>query len=67
MYFTLQLMIPLTQKLRGASEGTFYGATKDVLSDLNKDAQECACEVALNGATEIAPEFHLWLHLLMQC
>ena len=47
-------------------EGTFNDAPKDTLSDLHKDPQDGACEVALKGALEIPLELHLWLHLLMQ-
>ena len=50
MHFTLQLMIHLTVKSRGTSDGV----PKDALSDPNKDVQEV--EVALKGALEVALE-----------
>ena len=43
-------MIHLTVQLRGAPEGTLKGAPKDTRSNLHKDAQERAFEVALKGA-----------------
>ena len=60
MHFTLQLVIHLTVQSRGALEGIFNGSPKDA------PRMSGACEVALKGATEVALEFHLWLHLLMQ-
>ena len=33
---------PLEDATKGAREGTLYGAPKDVLSNLHKDAQEAA-------------------------
>ena len=44
---------------KGATEGIFDGAPKDALSNLYKDVQEGACEVALKGALEVALELHL--------
>ena len=61
MHSTLQLMIHLTVQSRIAPEGTFDGASKDALSDLNNDVQESAFEVALKRAFEVALELHLWL------
>ena len=58
IHFILYLMIHLTTQSRGAPEGTLKGAPNDALSNLHKDAQEGAFEVALG--------LHLWLHLLMQ-
>ena len=60
IHFTLQLVIHLTVQSRGALEGTFDGSPKDA------SRMSGACEVALKGAIEVALEFHLWLHLLMQ-
>ena len=37
LHFTLELMIHLSVKWRGATEDTFDGAPKDALSDLHKD------------------------------
>ena len=48
MHFILHLMIHLTVQSRGAPEGTLEGAPNDALSNLHKDAQEGAFEVALN-------------------
>ena len=62
IHFTLQLMIHMTVQSRGCLEGIFDGAPKDALSNLHKDAEEGACEMALKGVLEL----HLWLHLLMQ-
>ena len=59
-------MIHLTVQSRGVPDNTFDGTPKVSLSDIHKDAQEGACEVLLKGALEVALEFHLWLHLLMQ-
>ena len=47
MNFILHLMIHLTVQSMGAPEGTREGATNDALSNLHKDAQEHAFEVAL--------------------
>ena len=51
---------------RGAPEGVFDGAPKDACSNLHKDSQEGACEVALLGALEAALELPIGLNLLMQ-
>ena len=59
MHFILQLMIHLTVQSSGAAEGTLEGAPNDALSNLHKDAQEGAFEVALKGAHEVA--FGLYL------
>ena len=40
MHFTLHLMIHVTVQSRGAPDGTFDGAPKDTLSDLDKDVEE---------------------------
>ena len=53
MHFKLQLMIHLTVESR------------DALSDLYKNVEKSACEVALTGVLEVALEFHQWLRLLM--
>ena len=53
MHFKLQLMIHLTVESR------------DALSDLSKNVQKSACEVALTGVLAVALEFHLRLRLLM--
>ena len=45
---------------------TLEGAPNDSLTNLHKDAQEGAFEVALKGAFEVALGLHLRLHLLMQ-
>ena len=66
MHFILHLMIHLTVQSRGAPEATLEGAPNDDLSNLHKDAQERAVEVALKGTVEVALGLHLWLHLLMQ-
>ena len=66
MHFMLQLMIHLTVQSWGALDGTFDGVPKDALSDLHKDVQEGAGEVALKGSLEVTGELYLWLHLLMQ-
>ena len=66
MHFTLQLMIYLTVQLRGAPEGTFEGTPKVALTNLYKDTQKGACEVALKDELEVALELHQELHLLMQ-
>ena len=47
---------------RGAFEGTLEGALNDALSNLYKDAQECAFDVALEGAVRVVLGLHLWLH-----
>ena len=47
-------MIQLTVQSRGAAEGKFDGAHQDVLSNLHKDPQDGACEVALSGALGVA-------------
>ena len=52
------LMITLTVQSRGEPEGTLEGEPNDELSNIHKDAQEGAFQVALG--------LHLWLHLLMQ-
>ena len=57
MPFILHLMIPLTVQSRGASKGPLEGAP--TLSNLLKDAQEDAFEVALKGALEVALGLHL--------
>ena len=44
---------------RGASEGIFDNVPKDTLSNLHKDAQEGASEVALKDALKVALELHL--------
>ena len=67
MHFMLQLMIHLTVQSRSTPEGTFDGAPKEALSDLHKDAQKGACEIALLGALQVALPLHLWFHWLMQC
>ena len=66
MHFTLQLMIYLTVQLRGAPEGTFEGTPKVALTNLYKDTQKGACEVALKDELEVALELHQELLLLMQ-
>ena len=58
IHFTLLFMIHLTVQ----SWVHLVGATKDELSDLHKDSQDGAFEVALKDALEL----HLWLHFLMQ-
>ena len=62
MHFMLQLMIHLTVQSRSTPEGTFDGAPKEALSDLHKDAQKGACEIALLGALQVALPLHLWFH-----
>ena len=47
MHFILRLMIHSTVQSRGAPEGTIEGAPNDALTNLHKDAQEGALEVAL--------------------
>ena len=64
--FYAVLMIHLTVRSRGAPEAKFDDAPKDTLSDLHKDAQDGACEVALKSPLDIALELPLWLHLLIQ-
>ena len=64
--FYAELMIHGTMQSRSVPEGIFDGAHQDVLSNLHKDAQDGACEVALNGALGVALELHLSLHLLIQ-
>ena len=56
MHFILHLMIHLTVQSRGAPEGTLEGAPNDALSNLHKDVQEGAFEVALNYEHVIAVE-----------
>ena len=51
---------------RGAPESTFEGAPNDALTNLHKDPEESAFEVALKGALEVAFGLHMWFHLLMQ-
>ena len=46
-------MIHLTVQSRGAPDGTFDGAPKDALSDLDKDVEEGVCEITLKGALEL--------------
>ena len=58
MHFILHLMIHSTVQSKGAAEGTLQVASNDALTNLYKDAQEVALEVA--------PGLHLWLLLLMQ-
>ena len=58
LYFILHLMIHSTVQSRGALEGTLEAAPNDALTNLHKDAQEGALEVALGQ--------HQWLHLSMQ-
>ena len=52
MHFILHLMIHLTVQSRGAPKGT----PNDALSNLHKDVQEGAFEVALNYEHVIAVE-----------
>ena len=50
MHFILRLMIHSTHSIvqsSGAPEGTLAGAPNDALTNLHKDAQEGALEVAL--------------------
>ena len=47
LYFILHLMIHSTVQSRGALEGTLEAAPNDALTNLHKDAQEGALEVAL--------------------
>ena len=58
-------MIHLTVQSRAATEGTFDGATKNVLRDLHKNAQKGACELALKCAFEVALALHLCFQLLI--
>ena len=62
----LQLMIHFTVQSRGAPEGLFDGAPKYALSNIHKNVQEGACDIALFGALEVAHELRLWLHLFIQ-
>ena len=64
--FYADLIIHLTVQSRGAPEGVFDGAPKDACSNLHKDSQEGACEVALLSALEAALELPMGLNLLMQ-
>ena len=48
MFFILHFMIHLTVQSRGAPKVTLESASNDALSNLHKDAQEGAFEVALN-------------------
>ena len=61
MHFMLQIMIHLAVQSRGATESTLEGAPNDALSNLHKDTQEAAFEVALKGALKIVLKLHLWL------
>ena len=65
MHFTLQLMFHLTVQSRGAPEGILDCTLSDTLSNVHKDDQERAFQVALVGELEIPFELHLWLHLLL--
>ena len=47
MNFILKLMIHLAVQSRSAPEGTLEGARNDALTNLHKDAEENAFEVAL--------------------
>ena len=49
MFFILHFMIHLTVQSRGAPKVTLESASNDALSNLHKDAQEGAFEVALNS------------------
>ena len=62
----MHLMIHLAVQSRGAPECTLEGAPNDALSNLHKDPQEGAFEIALKGVLEVALGLHRWLHLLMQ-
>ena len=59
-------MIHLAVQSRGAPECTLEGAPNDALSNLHKDPQEGAFEIALKGVLQVALGLHRWLHLLMQ-
>ena len=52
--FILHLMTHLKVQSRGAPEGTLEGAPNDTLTNLHKDEQEGAFEVALKGELEVA-------------
>ena len=54
MHFTLQLMFHLTVQSRGTPEGILDGTLQDTLSNVHKDAQERAFQVALMGELEIS-------------
>ena len=64
--FYAEVVDPLYRAIKGASEGILEGAPQDALSDLHKDVQDSAFEIALKGEIEAAFELLLWLHLFMQ-
>ena len=64
--FCAALLIHLTVQSSDTPEGTLEGAPNDSLSNLHKDAQGGAFEVALKCAFQVGLGLYLRLHLLMQ-
>ena len=63
--FSAAFDVLLDGSIEGALGGYSECTSKDALSNLHKDVQEGACEVALQGALEFSLELHPWLQLLV--